>query len=137
MLVFGLIIFISGVGIGSGVIMLLLQHYGVISIKYPEKTTMWRITNGLDRDLDMTEEQRARIDPIIEKHVNSLDRLYRQFGPEIEKELSSLKASVGRELNEEQKIRWFHRFNEIEEGISHGEHEGEHREGSEQEIIRR
>ena len=137
LLVFGLVIFLSGVGIGSGVIMTALQYYGVINFQYPERTAIGRITNGLERDLDLTAEQRALIDPIIEKHVNSLDRLYLQFSPEIEKEIASLKANVARELTEEQKIRWVHRFNEIEEGISHSEHEGEHREESDQDVIKR
>lgn len=107
--VFGLLILLCGIFIGSGgtviVVFRLLTH----AIHHPEEIPT-RVVNRLRFNLDLTDKQAAKIKIIITKRQKTIQAIRRETQPRLERELDGIRADVAAVLNPEQARSWKKRF---------------------------
>jgi len=111
-LVLTLVIFLSGVLVGTGTTVLVIRNRALGVIHHPE-TMPQRMVNRLRWPLGLSDEQAAELKRVFERRQASLQRLQRRFQPKFEAELDQIEAEVAEALDEEQQRRWQQYFGHI------------------------
>ena len=101
-----LLILLSGVIIGAGATLLLTNEDKTKPVppgpEYMSKRTVDRIV----RELNLSEEQRKKLDPIVEKHMKEIDEIRNQARPHISEQLKEMNEEIFSILDEHQKVLW-------------------------------
>jgi hypothetical protein len=101
----GLVILLAGIVIGVSSILIVQWRF----IKGPRpgpEIMVNRMVRGLQHELDLSRQQRDKIEPIIHKHMSKLDEIRRNARPLIEQEMRLMNEEIALILNPEQKILW-------------------------------
>ena len=116
MLLLGLIILMCGIIIGSAAtiaaerraLLRVAQHPGELSV---------RAADRLARRLDLTEQQRGRVEAILTERLQRLAQLRQRVRPDVDRELNALEEEVAAVLDERQQQRWRRDFTRLRELI--------------------
>jgi Spy/CpxP family protein refolding chaperone len=65
-----------------------------------------RMVHRLDRELDLSDEQRAQIEKILEARTMRIDGLWTNVGPQVRIEIDATNAEIERVLNPEQRAKF-------------------------------
>jgi Spy/CpxP family protein refolding chaperone len=65
-----------------------------------------RVLHRLDRELDLTAEQRAQIEKILRARTERMDRVWGDIGPRVRKEMDATNAEIERVLTPEQREKF-------------------------------
>ena len=107
-----LIIFVSGVAVGSGVMMIVVRNRVLYAIQHPEKMPA-RIAGRLRQTLHLDDRQSQAVEEILVQRQHSLQAIRRQFQPEVERELDRVQREVSAVLDEKQRASWREQFAQL------------------------
>jgi hypothetical protein len=113
----GLAILFCGMVIGAGVTF----HAGhVIMFRAisPGGNMAERVTKRIDRDLDLTDEQRAHVSKIVTHRVSTFKTILIDAYAGIKEQLELLHDEVVPILTEEQKLKWERRYKKMQKVIA-------------------
>lgn len=65
-----------------------------------------RMVHRLDRELDLSDEQRAQIEKILETRTQRIDGVWTRVGPQVRIEIDATNAEIERVLNPEQRQKF-------------------------------
>jgi hypothetical protein len=128
LVLFGLIILFCGMVIGAGITF----HVGSIMIFHamsPGDEMAERITKRIDRDLDLTDEQRSQVAEIVARRVSAFKDILTGVYPRIKEQFALLHDEIAPILTEEQKLKWekhYERMHEVITRIHEGKKGGSH-----------
>jgi hypothetical protein len=91
--------FIAGMMVGVLASHLMILHGGHGAGYFP--TTA--MVNRLDRRLDLTDAQRARVEEIIKRHHARIDAIWSSMNPRVHDEIEQANAEISRVLTVEQR----------------------------------
>ncbi|MHC5082607.1 MAG: hypothetical protein ACYTET_01530 [Planctomycetota bacterium] len=132
---FSLIILLSGVIIGSGLTMMTMSR---MRPKPDNRGWEWvsaHTIRRMERELGLSPEQKAQLDPIIKKHTLAMDDIRQEAKPKFAKEMKAMNEGIQSILDEHQKQLWQDKIRKMEEmfrkqGRQGGGGRGRHRNGS-------
>lgn len=111
-LLVGIAILFCGMLIGSGLTMRVLWNRVTDIVQHPDQLPQ-RITQRVNRFLDLTPEQQTKVQDILAKRQLSIEALRRQVYPNIQSEMDGLRDDVAAILNPDQARRWKERFEQL------------------------
>jgi hypothetical protein len=100
-----LVLFASGIVIGSGVTLIITYKVVHYRLRHPEQFPD-RAVARLKKPLDLSNQQAAEVRLIMRSHLVRLQALRRQWQPQLEAELDSLEKDVAAALKPEQAEKW-------------------------------
>ena len=118
LILLSLVILIAGIVIGSAGTSLIIQK-NAASLPRPVKGGAGRMTHKLKERLDLSDEQFAKIKPIINKHMKKLRAIQESAHPLIVSEIDEMKESISLLLTEEQNLSWEKQLSSLERGFQH------------------
>ena len=105
MTIFGSIILIAGIAIGSASTVILMPHKEPV----PPGDPTWlakMMTDRLERVLDLTKEQKDKIRDISRTAFTAIREIQEVAKPEIETIIKNMNADIAKVLTEEQNVKW-------------------------------
>lgn len=108
----GAVILAAGVIIGAGMMFITLS--GRDSTAEPERFAEHMIRR-LDSELELSEPQRRRLEPILQDHYRALEDIRAQARPRIVEQLEQLDDELGGVLDESQLETWHGQLQRLEE----------------------
>ncbi len=105
----GLVILLCGFILGSGVTLVTVRHIILHVIHNPEKAPE-RITNKLQRRLDLSDVQAKEVKQIITERKQALIAIRDRALPKVNRELDLMRKQVTDVLTEEQAETWHKLF---------------------------
>ena len=103
--VLGCLILICGALIGSGLTFRFLWSTMMGNIGKPDKMTQ-RIVRRIDRRLDLSSEQRQKVEEIVARRMKALRALRLEVQPRMEAELKSMQLEIRGFLRPDQTLQW-------------------------------
>jgi hypothetical protein len=116
MVMLSAIILIAGIVIGSAATTLLIQKSSD-KIPGPGKGAAGRMTHRLKERLRLTDEQFAKIEPIIKQHMDKLSDIQKNARPLIETQVNQMKEKISALLTDKQKEKWEKQMKNLERGF--------------------
>ena len=114
-LLLGVIILCCGGIIGSGITLHYLWGRLMTGIHNPSpEAAQERLMNRMDHMLDLSDEQQTRVREILREEQPVFMALRADFFPRLDTALEELHATIGKELNPEQKETWDARFDHLQ-----------------------
>jgi len=110
----GLVILFCGIVIGAGITL----HAGSLLLLHavgPEVKIAQRVTRHLDRDLDLTDEQRAQVVKIVGRRISAFQHIVIDAHARAKEEYELLHDEVAAILTGEQKISWEKHYKKMQE----------------------
>lgn len=105
----GSIILVCGMFIGGGITLYVATQRVMDAVQNPEKVPA-RVVARMQRNLDLTDEQAATLEGIIERHQNNLLAIRAEVQPRVKAELGTLQQEVEEILTPEQAERFRERL---------------------------
>jgi len=105
----GSIILVCGMFIGGGITLYVATQRVMDAVQNPEKVPA-RVVARMQRNLDLTDEQAATLEGIIERHQNNLLAIRAEVQPRVKAELDALQREVEEILTPEQAERFRERL---------------------------
>jgi hypothetical protein len=118
LILLSLVILIAGIVIGSAGTSLIIQK-NAASLSRPVQGGAGIMTHKLKERLDLSDEQFAKIEPIINKHMKKLREIQESAHPLIVSEIDEMKESISLLLTEEQNLSWEKQLSSLERGFQH------------------
>jgi Spy/CpxP family protein refolding chaperone len=109
----GIVILLCGALLGSGITLVAVKR--MMNVIHTPGEVAKRITERMQRKLDLSPEQHRRVLAILRAREKSLRTLLGRIQPQIEKELWKTREEVAAVLNPEQAQKWLNRFDVIHE----------------------
>lgn len=100
-----LIVFVSGLAVGSGLTFLYIEHRRAYYLAHPEEARK-RFTARLKRTLVLTDEQARQVQAIIDERWPKFQETRRQMYPAFKEHLDAIHAEVAAVLREDQRRKW-------------------------------
>jgi Spy/CpxP family protein refolding chaperone len=100
-----LVLFVSGVVLGSGATALLLVRRVRQAVQHPEERP-GRNLKWIASRLDLTRDQREQVREIIQRHGDAMQRIREGVMPEVREEMGSMEEEIAAVLTPEQTRRW-------------------------------
>ncbi|MBC8379476.1 MAG: hypothetical protein H8E62_09895, partial [Planctomycetes bacterium] len=97
-----LLILLSGIAIGVGATLIVIKQKPTP----PRPKFNTRMLNHLMRELNLTEEQKAQIDPIIQSHMEELEKIRTEAIPKITLITEAMNTEILLLLDDHQKQIW-------------------------------
>ena len=113
MALFGLVILLAGSVIGAASIMIAAPHKLTKALRPPEIAIKSLLPN-LERCLHLTPEQREKIEPILQEHMQRLDDIRTDARSDIDETLGQMNEDITAVLTEQQKQIWQWRLNRLQ-----------------------
>lgn len=113
MALFGLVILLAGSVIGAASIMIAAPHKLTKPLRPPEIAIKSLLPN-LERCLHLTPEQREKIEPILQEHMQKLDDIRTNARSEIDETLGQMNEDITAVLSEQQKQIWQRRLHRLQ-----------------------
>lgn len=102
---FGLLFLIVGIVIGAGVGVLVLGRRPLPPQAGPDQYIQ-RVTQRMERELNLSEPQARQMRQIVSEHLESLDLIRRETRPRIEEEIAIMNRRILEVLDEPQQRTW-------------------------------
>ena len=96
-----LLTFIAGMGVGVFTAHMMILRGGPGAARFPHA-----MVNRLDRRLDLTDAQRAKVEEIIERRHHRIDDIWSSARPRVRAEVEAANDEIARLLNPEQRARF-------------------------------
>ena len=116
MVLLSAIILLAGIVIGSAGTTLLIQKNSS-KIPGPGRDAAEKITHKLKERLRLTDEQFAKIEPIIKKHMDKLGDIQKNARPLLETQVNQMKEKISALLTDIQKEKWEKQMKYLERGF--------------------
>lgn len=129
-----LLILFSGILIGAGLTFITMQRHIPSKPEPGPEYFSERMMHHLADELQLTEEQKAQLDPVIEKHFESMNQIRMEARPRISEEIKQMNEAIMAILTEPQQQIWEDRVNRMRqmfprEGFGPGRGPGGRRRG--------
>ncbi len=108
------VILTAGIAIGASLMFIALSAQQDSYDQHPEIYAD-RMLRRLNRELDLTPQQRSELDPIIRKHTQALEEIRGQVRPKIVEQLEQLDSEIAAVLDEQQNEIWDRQAERLEE----------------------
>jgi len=105
-ILFSLLILISGVIIGAGTTLIVVSKQTF----HPGGRTLERMT----RELGLSPQQQAQLEPILQKHRKAMDDLYKENRPKLIAIFEQMNTDIMAILNEQQKQVWEEKVQQLQ-----------------------
>jgi len=113
----GLVILFCGMVIGAGITF----HVGNVMMFHaitPGDEIAERVTKRIDRDLDLTDEQRPQVSEIVAHRVSAFKNILLDAYTRIKAQFELLHDEVAPILSEEQKLKWEKHYKKMQKVIT-------------------
>jgi len=101
----GVLIFIAGGVLGSGLTLRFLRDRVLYAIHHPQEVPA-RLSVELKGRLGLTNAETEKVRQIIARHQLDLQKIRREVQPQVERELEELRKEVADALTPEQAAKW-------------------------------
>ncbi len=112
MVLLGLVILVCGIMIGSAGTVFVARRAMLHAVRHPEEMPR-RAATRLASRLDLTDEQRARIEGILRTRLRKLGEIRDRLRPHMDRELDALREEIADVLDENQERRWREDFRRL------------------------
>lgn len=116
MLLLSAVILVAGIVIGSAGTTLIIGKDSR-KIRPPGEGPAKIMTSRLREHLGLSDQQFAKIEPIIKTHMDKLRKIQEQARPQIEVEVNQMKEEISKLLTDDQKQRWEKQMKYFERGF--------------------
>ncbi len=113
LLLLGLVILICGMVIGAG-ITFHAGHVLMFRAVSPGGEMAERVTRHINRDLDLTPEQRSQVAKIVAHRVSAFKDIFMDAYTRLKQQFELLHDEVAPVLSEEQKVKWEKHYNKMQ-----------------------
>jgi hypothetical protein len=120
---FALVILIAGIVIGASS-MTIFGRKQMMRRPHAPEIAAGRMLGELIEHLELTEQQRQAIRPMLIEHIEKLDQIRMDVRPQIQAQLESLNEEVSALLDEDQKQRWERDFRRLQNRLHRGPGQG-------------
>lgn len=100
-----LLVFVTGAVAGSSATMMALNHDNENRLQ-PISDWKAKVMNRLSNELDLSSEQFARVEQIMEEHYQTVNRIHETNRPLYQREFKRLQDQVAGVLSAEQQDKW-------------------------------
>jgi hypothetical protein len=104
-----LVIFGSGLFVGTGLTLMAVRRGMLEAIHHPEKMPA-NLANRLRRPLRLSDEQAEQVEQILSQRQVALEAIRVRYQPEIEQQLDRIEAEIADVLDEKQREAWYRMF---------------------------
>ncbi|MCE5187323.1 MAG: periplasmic heavy metal sensor [Planctomycetaceae bacterium] len=118
-LALSLLILLSGILIGAGLTFIIMQRQVPKPPPGPEYFSE-RWMRHLAGELQLTEEQKQKLEPIIQEHFKVMEKIRAEARPKIAAEIEQMNQAISTILTEPQKKIWEERQQRMREGFGRG-----------------
>lgn len=116
--VFSIIILISGIIIGACLSLLLIPKFSQERMPTGPEQMSERMVMRIVRELELSEEQKKQLRPIITTHMKAIDDIRKEAQPKISELLSQMNEQILNILDQQQKDRWQESVRRMQERFS-------------------
>lgn len=113
-LLLSLVIFGSGFVAGGATALVVARNRILYAVHHPEEAPA-RITSHLRRTLDLSDDQAAKVETILQKRQAAFQALRAEVQPRVMAELDQVETEVAGVLDDAQREKWHRRFGELRE----------------------
>ena len=113
---FGMVILLAGIVIGGASMLILVPHKLMRPPRGPEFESL-RMIPSLRRDLGLSLEQSEKIKPIMNKHMEKLQKIRMDARSEIDKALVQMNEDISAILTEKQQQIWQRRLDRLQQDL--------------------
>jgi hypothetical protein len=110
-----LLILFSGILIGAGLTYISMQRHIPSKPEPGPEYFSERMMRHLAGELQLTEEQKAQLEPVIDKHFESMNQIRMEARPRISEEIKQMNEAIMAILTEPQQQIWEDRVNRMRE----------------------
>jgi Spy/CpxP family protein refolding chaperone len=115
---FSLVILLAGLVIGSAsTVIVLRSRFGQPGGGGMGQFAGGRMLERLERELDLSPEQREELEPIVQKYMQELHEIRRNAGRTIDEKLQLMNEEISSVLDEDQQRRWQHHLERLRERL--------------------
>jgi hypothetical protein len=104
-----LVIFGSGLLVGTGLTLIAVRRGVLQAIHHPEQMPT-NVSRRLQRTLDLDNQQTTQIREILRRRQVDLEEIRVRYQPEIEAQLDLIRAEIGQVLDDQQRETWYQIF---------------------------
>lgn len=72
----------------------------------PGRSMAKHLADRLDRELHFDDQQRAKVESILERHRQSIDTIWSSVRPQLEVEINATNAEIDKVLNDDQRAKF-------------------------------
>lgn len=108
----GVLILLLGIAIGGGTAVVVIKRVVLHAIHHPEEAPQ-RITERARRQLNLSDEQAAKVKEILTERQKKIQELRREIQPQVENEFQKAKEEVAAILTPDQAQKWRERFDHL------------------------
>lgn len=116
MVLLGLVIFGSGLIIGSVGALTVVRRTMVRAVKHPERLPD-RAVERMTSRYGLTEQQQGEVEVVLRRRMERMAAIRQQLRPHLDAELDSLQEDVAPLLDDEQEVRWREDFTRLRNAI--------------------
>jgi len=113
---FGMVILLAGIVIGGASMLILVPHKLMRPPRGPEFESL-RMIPSLRHDLGLSYEQSDKIKPIMDKHMEELQKIRMDACSEIDKALVQMDEDISAILTEKQQQIWQRRLDRLQQDL--------------------
>lgn len=113
----GLVILLCGMVIGAG-ITLHAGSFMILHVIGRDSKMAEHITKRIDRDLDLTDEQRSQVSKIVSHRVFEFKSILIEDYPRIKEQFELMHTEVALLLTEKQKLKWEKHYKKVQKVFS-------------------
>ncbi len=113
----GLVILLCGMVIGAG-ITLHVGGFMIFRAMTPDGKTAEHITKRIDRDLDLTDQQKSQVSQIVAHRVSAFKSILIEDYPRIKEQFELMHTEVASLLTEEQKLKWEKHYKKVQKVLT-------------------
>lgn len=100
------VVFLAGIVVGVAGDRALLLRQGRVLPKEGLQIVSSRIVRAMDRELDLTEAQKASIGQILDERKARIGRIWSEVRPDVRAEIERSNAEIAAKLTPEQRVRF-------------------------------
>jgi hypothetical protein len=108
-IVLWLVIFGSGLLVGTGLTLIAVRRGVLQAIHHPEQMPT-NVSRRLQRTLDLDDQQTQQVREILRRRQVDLEQIRVRYQPEIEEQLDLIRAEIGEVLDDQQRNAWYRIF---------------------------
>ena len=113
-LLLALLIFVSGLIVGGGTMLITVRHRALRVLHHPEEVPA-RIAARLRWKLGLSDEQTQQVEQIVRKRQQALQAIRREVQPRVTIELDRVEAEIAITLDDAQRAKWHALFAKLRE----------------------
>lgn len=103
---FSLLTLLSGIVIGVGLTLMVIKPQTQDPSQKGPEWMSERMVSHIIRDLNLPEEKKAELLPIIQEHMQAIDAIRQEARPKITEIINDMNAGIMETLDDDQKLAW-------------------------------